>query len=469
MPVLEIPSVVLSAEPHENDMPAVDAYIAQLMARCSSADGSGYSLEQLEEASRQQLEALRPASVRDAPVRHIGTVVAKTVTDCLFRCKYPCYEYQDESWRALPPVMSDEVVAKLGQRIGEYAARNQLGEMNVIFHGGEPLYMRQPEVYYDRIIPLLRDAVAAEAPDLNIRLGMVTLGALLRPAILDVLLKHNVGVRVSVDGGQQSHDSRRVTKEGGRGTHQLVMRGLDYLRLPEYRPIYASILAVVNIDADPIQFYNDLLALEPPRINLFWAHATHDKPPAAPTDPSRRTPTAYAEWMLPIFWRWRSDPNAPKIPIFSSIMRLALGGTSETEHIGPEAGDEVVVRTDGSVEDLDALKVAGEGIVATGMNVATHSFEQVAEVLRGSGHLGTKPVAADCRDCPVLGICGGGHIAQRFSSERPDDPFNNASVYCPDLKKLTGTIGRATRSSVLDAMVGVLRARGVPTSPQGCC
>jgi uncharacterized protein len=426
----------------------------------------GYGAAQLDTALTQAIQLQRRETENIPKTRHLGQFIIKTVTDCNLRCIYPCYEYVDDTWRSLPAVMPDEVVTTLGRRIGEYAALHGLKRVSAVFHGGEPLLMKKPEAYYARIIPLLLQNITELAPDTAIELGMVTNGTLLRPSILDVLKRHDVGISVSVDGGRESHNARRLTKHGQRGSYNKVMRGLDYLRSPAYASLFRRVLAVINIDADPIAFYKDLLALNPPEIDLLFPHATHDNPPPQPKDQARRTATPYADWLIPIFWSWRSNSSAPPLRLFRSIMRLDVGGASFTENIGPDTGGEVVVRTDGSLELVDALKVTTEGLVATNMNVTTHNFEQVAEFLRSKQQLGKKAVASACQGCPVLDTCGGGHLSQRYSSERL---FDNASVYCDDLMALINEISRATRSYLRIAMAVALKEGKVPRLPNEYC
>jgi uncharacterized protein len=139
-------------------------------------------------------------------------------------------------------------------------------------------------------------------------------------------------------------------------------------------------------------------------------------------------------------------------------MQLALGGKSSTEFIGPDAGGELIVRTDGSYELVDALKLTAPDIVGTGMYVETHDIESVAKLLRQTGHLGKKTVATACQACPVLNTCGGGHVATRYSMLRQ---FDNPSAYCADLMLLTNEISRTVEYYTGEAMARALHARGI--------
>ena len=81
---------------------------------------------------------------------------------------------------------------------------------------------------------------------------------------------------------------------------------------------------------------------------------------------------------------------------------------------------------------IDALR--NKTILAAGLDVFRHSFD---EALRHPGvaarQAGAAALAAQCRACPLLRVCGGGHYAHRY---RAGHGFRNPSVYCADLQRL---------------------------------
>src|SRR5882762_9809992 len=70
----------------------------------------------------------------------ITSFLVKIASRCNLACDY-CYMYEhaDQSWRAQPPFMSDDLRRKLAMRIGEYVRAANLKRLVVVFHGGEPL------------------------------------------------------------------------------------------------------------------------------------------------------------------------------------------------------------------------------------------------------------------------------------------------------------------------------------------
>ncbi len=370
----------------------------------------------------EQMQAASPSQ----PPHHLGQIVFKTVADCNLRCRYPCYEYEDESWRLQPARASFDTFRRLGARIGQYTLRHALDEMAVVIHGGEPFFMRHPEEYYDTGLTLLTEAAQKINPNIKLRYSVQTNGLLLTESLLDILDKHEVGVGVSIDGNKLTHDKRRVTKGGGKGSYDLMMRGLTLLKSDKYKHLFRSILGVIDIESDPLEYYNALVEHDPPRVDLLLPFGNYDSLPPGLTGSN----APYAPWLLKIFKRWFYDVSAPDVRTFTSLGRSILGGASYTEAYGLNTGSEVVVNPSGSYELSDALKIVADNLQVTGLDLKHDNLEKVAKLMREQGFLGLKPVAEDCAPCKLLEVCGGGHIENRYSSK---DKYNNRSVYCADL------------------------------------
>jgi uncharacterized protein len=116
-----------------------------------------------------------------------------------------------------------------------------------------------------------------------------------------------------------------------------------------------------------------------------------------------------------------------------------LGGASSTEGIGLSPVAVAVIESDGAIERSDLLKAAYPAAGATGLNVADHPLDLAVPGYGASLPTGIAALAAECRACPVVRICGGGLFAHRY---RADNGFENPSVYCGDLYKLISHIRR---------------------------
>jgi len=364
--------------------------------------------------------ALRAAGRRPVPFRE---VVLKVHQRCNLACDY-CYVYQhaDQSWRDRPRSMPREVWRAALARLGAHARRHGLDRVRVVLHGGEPLLFGTA-----RLAELAGAARGALPAGCRVELGMQTNGVRLDAAAVAMLIEQGIRAGVSVDGVAADHDRHRRAPDG-RGSFAAVERGVALLR--KNPAAYAGLLCTVEPGNDPIATYEQLLAFEPPAIDLLLPHATWANPPARP--PGAATP--HADWLIAVFDRWYAEPSPPRIRLFDDAISLVLGGSSGSEQIGLSPSGVVVVESDGAIEQVDALKAAYEGACATGLNVLADDFDEALDdpgiVAR---QIGRDALSAECLACPALAFCGGGHYAHRY---RPGAGFRAPSVYCADMRKL---------------------------------
>ncbi|MFF7473216.1 FxsB family cyclophane-forming radical SAM/SPASM peptide maturase [Streptomyces sp. NPDC008092] len=353
------------------------------------------------------------------------------------RCNLACdhcyvYELQDTTWRDKPVVIAEESADRLAERIAEHARDHALPAVRVVLHGGEPLLAGRRRI--EHLVSVLRSALQGLSDcDISLQCN----GTLLDPEWLDLFRQYGVSVGVSLDGDRTANDRHRLSRNG-RSSYTAVLKGLELLRRPENRALYSGLLCTVDTANDPVAVYEELLSHEPPMIDFLLPHSTWEHPP--PGHDTAATP--YADWLLAVFERWYTAPvRETRIRRFEDIMELSLRGALPSAPVVPApvvppVSDFIVVESDLSVELPDNLKAAYDGAAATGLNLIEHDFDTVARhpsVVAARGE-GPAPLAADCVECPVVRLCGGGLRAHRFRA--PDD-FDNPSVYCADLRRLT--------------------------------
>lgn len=365
--------------------------------------------------------------------------VLKIHSRCDLACDY-CYVYRhaDQSWRRRPPTMSQAVVRQAAARIAEHASAHDQRWVRVVLHGGEPLLVGPR-----RLRAIATELRATIEPVAQLDLRMQSNGTQLTPEVCEVLRDCHIAVGISLDGDRASNDRHRRYANRA-SSYDTVLRALELLRRPAYRHLYAGILCTVDVRNDPIAVYSALMAQDPPRLDFLLPHATWDRPPVRP---GSRTP--YAAWLLEIFRRWSADGRPVPIRLFDSILATGRGGVSGTESLGLDPADIAVIETDGSWEQADSLKVAFDGAPATGLNVFSHTVDDVAAFPAVAQRLaGLDGLCATCRACPVVRQCGGGLFAHRY---RRDNGFDNPSAYCADLKELIVGINDYGSSSTAGA------------------
>ncbi|MEW9547848.1 FxsB family cyclophane-forming radical SAM/SPASM peptide maturase [Nonomuraea sp. NPDC050783] len=358
--------------------------------------------------------------------------ILKVHSRCDLACRH-CYVYEmaDQSWRDQPRRMSEAIADRAIERIAEHASRHDLGEIDVILHGGEPL-LAGPALI-SRIVRGVRGAVDT-GTRVNVRIQ--TNGVRLDEAYLRLFESLEIRVGVSLDGDAEGQDRHRRFADG-RGSHALVSESLRRLSEGPYHHLFSGLLCTVDVRNDPIRTYEALLEFDPPAIDFLLPHGNWAQPPPFREPGSPATP--YADWLIRIFDLWYDSPVLQTdVRLFKEIMRLLMGGHSRAENVGLSPVRMVVIETDGAIEQSDSLKSAFHGAARTPLHVLRDSLDTAllhpAIVAR---QIGEPALSATCRGCELVPVCGGGQYAHRYS---PDSGFAEPSVYCPDLYRLISHI-----------------------------
>ncbi|MCF0092594.1 Anaerobic sulfatase-maturating enzyme [Micromonospora sp. MH99] len=384
----------------------------------------------------------------------IRQVVLKVHSRCNLACDY-CYVYRhaDQGWRDRPRVMAPGTVSRVADRLAAHVARHGTDRVRVVLHGGEPL-LAGPAVL-DRTVRTLRAAMPC---GVALDVAMQTNGLLLDEATLDLCHTHGIDVGVSVDGDRVANDRHRRHADG-RGSFAEVAAALRLLARPEHRARYAGLLCTVDLANDPIAVYEGLREFDPPRLDLLLPHGNWSTPPPGrhPDDPA----TPYADWLIAIFDSWYAEtPRRTGIRLFESLIALLLGGHSGTQALGAAEPDVMTIETDGTIEGTDTLKTTTASAMRTGFDVFRHSFDEALRHPSLAGRpIGTAALAAACRACPVVDVCGGGLYAHRF---RDGAGFTHPSVYCADLLRLIQHV-RTVVTADLDALRRRVAGASAPT------
>ncbi|MEU6534453.1 FxsB family cyclophane-forming radical SAM/SPASM peptide maturase [Streptomyces sp. NPDC047000] len=383
------------------------------------------------------MAAARDAEYRLHPFRQF---VLKAHGRCNLDCQYCIiYHSADAGWRNRPAQVPPEVMTRTARRIAEHAAAHDLAEVRIDLHGGEPLLSGAAATL--AYAAAVRSALPGH---IGLCTTVQTNGTLVTERVLDELAEADVRVGLSLDGGTDALNRRRVD-HSGRPAWPMAARAA---RMLADRPgLYSGILCTIDITSDPAEVYTSLSALHPPQLDLLLPHANWSSPPPGltPRPPSaarggRAVTTPYGDWLAEAFDLWwdRSetspDEPQPKVRLFTEILALLLGAPSTTESVGLSPMCAVVVETDGTLQQIDAVRLAYDQAASTGLDVFRNSFDEALDlpafVVRQTGAAG---LAEECRACPVVRVCGGGNYAHRFQR---GTGFRHPSVYCADLERL---------------------------------
>ncbi|WP_433378036.1 FxsB family cyclophane-forming radical SAM/SPASM peptide maturase [Actinoplanes sp. CA-142083] len=342
--------------------------------------------------------------------------VVKVHSRCNLACDY-CYVYEspDQSWREQPRVMTEETFADVCRRI----AAHRDGPVSLIFHGGEPLLAGAARI--ERFAALAREIIGP------VLLRLQTNGTLVTAGFAAACARQGIRVAVSLDGGRAANDKHRGQ------SYSRVRNGIALLNAE--RDVFAGLLCVVDTSNDPVETYAALLAHEPPSVDFLLPHANWVTPPPRPG--------SYGDWLVAVFERWyRAPVRETRVRLFDDIVTLVLGGSVTSETVGLAPVRVAVFETDGSLEQVDALKTAYPGAASLPVKDLEAALREPGVVAR---QIGVAALAPECLRCPVRDVCGGGNYVHRY---HPARGFRAPSVYCDDLLKLVTHITAAVRADV---------------------
>jgi uncharacterized protein len=350
-------------------------------------------------------------------------VLVKLASRCNINCTY-CYWFRDPEVYNKPPVLTldaeDQFCARLEQHIHKY----ELDQFLLVFHGGEPLLF--PKYRFCDLQNKLSDI--ERRTGCKIERGLTTNAILIDEEWTSLFKAHDVNVTVSLDGPPEINDKQRVDFKG-RGTLAATLRGLDCLRAAGIEP---GLISVCNPSTDPeriVAYIVEELGIL--HFDILPPDATHsDNPPPI------------ADYFIRLFDVWfdRYAERGVRISTLDAMIRGLTGHLSASDTIGLGPIYTVTLMTDGALEALDVLRIAGAGSTASNANVRDNALQDVQNdpIWREAFHASMN-LAEVCRKCELLDSCGGGHLAQRWSPQRR---FDNPSVYCESWKRIFDHIWR---------------------------
>lgn len=321
----------------------------------------------------------------------------------------------------MPPLMSVEHRKAIAQHIGSYTKTHKIPNILVAFHGGEPLLMK-----VDQLIQTARWIREAVPPETQVDVSLQTNGVLLTDEILERFMEENIGVSLSLDGPKFATDLHRVTHKG-KSSYDGVMKA--YHKLKNYSSIFMGVIAVIDpriLPRELLAFFNEL---NPPKLDFLLPDANH-KVPLFLRDTQ---PDLYLNWLLEAFDLWLDEYPNLKVRLFDTLLQTIIGSQSGTDFFGFGNVTMLTIETDGTYHDLDVLKITTDGYSSLGLNVLEHSIEEAANspnITRHNKLLSFEGVSNECKECPIVQICGGGSVPHRYSEK---NGFDNPTVYCREM------------------------------------
>lgn len=339
------------------------------------------------------------------PLRPFSLLVKPASADCNLRCRYCFYlDHCDFYPESTVHHMSDQV---LEQMIRTYMGTRQ-PQYSFGWQGGEPTLLGVD--FFRRVVQLQQKHGYSGASVGN---GVQTNGTLITDEMARHFAKYQFLLGVSLDGPAEIHNKYRLTR-GGKGSHELVMRGLRRLRENHAEFNILTLVSESNV-RHPREVYRYLCDHE----YLF-----HQYIPCVEADPQRQllpfaiTAEQWGEFMCGIFDEWKErDTRRVSVRLFDSVLMLLVEGVRNVCHLGRDCRQYFVVEYNGDVFPCDFY-------VETPL--------KLGNLLRESWTtLQNSPVYADfgalktqwhptCDSCRFAAICSGDCLKNRLYSSGGD-------------------------------------------------
>jgi len=324
-----------------------------------------------------------------------------------------------------PAVMDAAVVHAVACAVAAYCAKFHQPNPSIVFEGLDSLLVSR-EWLRGAIETFREQMPQACSPSFVMR----TSGAQLDEAWLDLCAELGVSVRIRLG------DSSSETRDEGSSANSEdwyceALTALERIqRHAQKMRLFGGVLWVMNPNQDSGATYRDLRFMGVTNIDLqLPAEANWDHPPD-----NCANSAPFADCLISVFDEWWSE-NHPEVKIdcFDKLLRRLVGSRVESDWIGGEPLNEVVVHYDVGIEPIDCLR-GSDGFASSGLRIQSEAIERLFQLpVFRQALTGQEALCTTCRRCELRDICGGGYLPSRFQQSRR---FDNPSVYCADLMKL---------------------------------
>ncbi len=298
-------------------------------------------------------------------------------------------------------------------------------ELSIAWHAGEPLVL--PWTYYDEAATIL---AAAAPPGVLVRHTFQTNAMLVTQAWCDFLVRIGANVGVSIDGPQDIHDARRMTRDG-QGTFERGLAG--YWRLHE-AGLQPSVIAVLTAESlkEPDRIYQFFKSLKTREVGFNIEEIEGFNTTSSLT--AGDAVNAVRRFFTRMLQLTEQDPEPLRIRELERARRMIGGSLFSEECHSTESNPLSIISVDtaGNISTFspELLQVPEETSRYTFGNLDDIDFTTVLQSSRlVTVHDAIRAGIAQCRgSCPYFSMCGGGAPANKLAEHGRFDVTE--TMYC---------------------------------------
>lgn len=351
-------------------------------------------------------------------------VILKLAERCNINCTY-CYVFngQDDSYKYHSKKIKKDTIVALAKYLELAVIQHNLKEVQIDFHGGEPLIIGK-----NKFIEYCSELKRYIAPICKLNFCLQTNAILIDENWINIFEEYDVKVSTSLDGPQEINDIGRIDFKG-HGTYYKTLKGMKLLQAAynDGRLSSVGVICVINPTFSASKIYNHFVhELNLDLIEFLLPDDTHDTF-------NQTLQGKYGTYLTDLFDSWVNDDNPNiQIRILNSAISLLLGGKSFVVGFGDDVGNAITISSDGDVGPDDILRSTGTDIMSTGLSVFNSSYSEYLDFYQeGIIQKINENISQECTDCCWLKTCGATHPVHRF---KETNGFSNKSIYCADMK-----------------------------------
>lgn len=152
---------------------------------------------------------------------NLNALTLQVTQNCNLRCEYCIYSGKYNTRTHSNKRMSLELAIRGIDYLLEHSKYSK--ELSFGFYGGEPLLEFQ-------LIKKCISYIETKVTNKKVNYLITTNATLLNPEIVEYLVTHNFLVTISFDGPKEIHDKYRKYAGNGKGTYDIVMKNVKYVR-----------------------------------------------------------------------------------------------------------------------------------------------------------------------------------------------------------------------------------------------
>ena len=363
-------------------------------------------------------------AARQSGPRAFDVMIKPAGSLCNLACAYCYYLDKEELYGGIEPRMSLDVLEKVTKA---YIEANDVPEVQLIWHGGEPLVMGVD--FYRKAVAFQRRYAGGKIVHNSIQ----TNGTLLTPEWADFFRENGFLVGLSLDGPREIHDRYRLDR-GGAPTWERVMRGLSLLREcgVEFNTLTTVSRAGEGHGREVYHFLKDvgshymqfLPVVEYVRMRGRNSRPVIVEPGTAGAQPSFWSVSAdgFGRFMCDVFDEWiRSDVGTYYVQLFDAALSAWCGQTGGVCVFGKTCGGNAVIEHNGDLYACDHY-VYPRYRLGNVLQTPIHELMDQPRTAQFAYHKYAS-LPGKCLRCPSLPACNGECPQHR-------DPVTGVNVLC---------------------------------------